>query len=52
MLKLTDGMKFFTNKSIFTIYVQQTQTSEQIFKNYPIKYTYHKIKGGVDVNFL
>ena len=35
---------FFTNKRILTIYLQQTQTSGEVFKNYPLA-------NGNDVNF-
>ena len=35
MLNLTDGRGFFTNKSILAIYLQQAQTSGEVFKNYP-----------------
>ena len=35
MLKLTDGREFFTNKQILVIYLQQAQTSGDVFKNYP-----------------
>ena len=35
MLKLTDGRRLFTNKQILDIYLQQAQTSGEIFKNYP-----------------
>ena len=35
MLKLTDGRRFFTNKPILAIYLQQTQASGEVFKNYP-----------------
>ena len=38
MLKLTDGKRFFTNKPILAIYLQQTQTSGEVFKNYPLIY--------------
>ena len=41
MLKLTDGMSFFTNKHILAIYLQQVQISGEIFKTYPIYFSCH-----------
>ena len=37
MLKVTNGRECFTNKQILTIYLQQVQTSGEVFKNYQKK---------------
>ena len=48
MLNLTDGRGYFTNKSILAIYLQQAQTSGEVFKNYPfVKCECQKDEGSV-----